>query len=251
MAIPPGAVRGVLFDYGNVIGSIDHEDLASRIRSAGGVGDATATLGVLEAGYRAHDRAITAGASHDDAWRAMIRTLVLAGWGSDRTAPAATPADVAAAVDTLVETLWEDQPVRNLWRAVTDDARALLRDLQAAGVPMAVVSNSEGRARETLTEVDVARYFVEIVDSGVVGIAKPDPAIFEVAARALGLPLSALVHVGDSESADVDGAHAAGAWAIRFDGLVPNSGTPTEADASAASYPELRAVLADALGLTL
>jgi putative hydrolase of the HAD superfamily len=116
---------------------------------------------------------------------------------------------------------------------------------------MAVVSNSEGRARETLTEVDVARYFVAIVDSGVVGIAKPDPAIFDVAARALDLPLSALVHVGDSESADVVGAHAAGAYAVRFDGLVPNAGTVTEADARAGSYDELRAILGPALGIAL
>jgi FMN phosphatase YigB (HAD superfamily) len=116
---------------------------------------------------------------------------------------------------------------------------------------MAVVSNSEGRARETLTEVDVARYFVAIVDSGVVGISKPDPAIFEVAARALDLPLSALVHVGDSESADVVGAHAAGAYAIRFDGLVPNAATDTVADGHARSYGELRALLGPALGITL
>lgn len=251
MAIPSGAVRGVLFDYGNVIGSIDHDDLARRIQGAGGAGDAQATRGVLAAGYRAHDAAITAGASHDVAWRAMIATLVRAGWGSDRTAPAATPPDVAAAVDTLVETLWEDQPTRNLWRAVSDEARELLADLQAADVPMAVVSNSEGRARETLAEVGVARFFVEIVDSGAVGVSKPDPAIFALAAEALGVPPAALVHVGDSESADVVGAHAAGAYAIRFDGLVPNAGTPTAADARADSYEELRGLLADALGVAL
>jgi hypothetical protein len=47
--LPSGEIRGVLFDYGNVIGSIDHDDLAGRIRAAGGVGDASATRGVLEA----------------------------------------------------------------------------------------------------------------------------------------------------------------------------------------------------------
>jgi HAD superfamily hydrolase (TIGR01509 family) len=179
----------------------------------------------------------------------MIRTLVLAGWGSDVTAPGNIPAAIAADIDTLVETLWQDQPTRNLWRSVAPEARALLEELHAAGVPMAVVSNSEGRARETLTEVGVASYFRAVVDSGAVGIAKPDPRIFRLAADELGLPLEQLVHIGDSESADVVGALAAGAYAIRFDGLVPNAGTPTQANARVDGYDELRTVLRRALGL--
>jgi FMN phosphatase YigB (HAD superfamily) len=58
--------------------------------------------------------------------------------------------------------------------------------------------------------------------------------------------------VGDSETADVVGAKNAGAWAIRFDAFVPGSSAqPTAADARAADYPTLRALLADALAVPL
>ena len=68
-----------------------------------------------------------------------------------------------------------------------------------------------------------------IVDSGAAGVSKPDPGIFRLAAEGLGLPLGGLVHVGDSEPADVGGARAAGVYAIRFDGVVqtPSRRPPT------------------------
>lgn len=56
-----------------------------------------------------------------------------------------------------------------------------------------------------LTEQGLARLFDAIVISGEVGVAKPDPAIFWLALRHLGLEPGEVVHVGDSED-DVMGA---------------------------------------------
>jgi putative hydrolase of the HAD superfamily len=103
---------------------------------------------------------------------------------------------------------------------------------------------------QTIAEVGLERLLPDVFDSAVVGLAKPDPAIFELAAARLGVPLRELVHVGDSESADVAGAHGAGAYAIRFDGLLPNE-SPTAADGHARTHAELRALLAGALGRPL
>ncbi len=191
--------------------------------------------------YAAHDAAVAAGDGHEGGWRALIGELVAAAWG------AAPP---SAAVAEVVDALWLRQQRANLWRDVAPEALALVRGLAARGVPVAVVSNAEGRAAETVAAAGLAPYLPVIVDSALVGIAKPDPRIFALAAEALALPLAALVHVGDSEAADVAGARAAGAFAVRFDGIVPNA-RPSAAHAVTATYPELAAVLGHALGAAL
>jgi FMN phosphatase YigB (HAD superfamily) len=60
------------------------------------------------------------------------------------------------------------------------------------------------------------RYLAAVVISHRVGVIKPEPAIFEVAARELGLESGPeILHVGDDLGADVVGAHAVGwraAW---------------------------------------
>jgi len=49
-----------------------------------------------------------------------------------------------------------------------------------------------------------------------VGVDKPNPRIFQLAAEALGVDLAQIVHVGDAWEADVLGARAAGAHAIWY-----------------------------------
>jgi FMN phosphatase YigB (HAD superfamily) len=49
-----------------------------------------------------------------------------------------------------------------------------------------------------------------ITDSGVLGVAKPDPTMFLATAAGLGLPPESICHVGDSGCYDADGASAVG-----------------------------------------
>ena len=57
-----------------------------------------------------------------------------------------------------------------------------------------------------------------IVDSAVVGVAKPDPRIFGFALDALGVPAGhTVLHVGDSLRYDVAGALAAGLRPVHMD----------------------------------
>jgi putative hydrolase of the HAD superfamily len=56
-----------------------------------------------------------------------------------------------------------------------------------------------------------------ILDSTVVGIAKPDPRIFDLALDALGVPADRALHVGDTPGADVDGARAADVHPVLVD----------------------------------
>ncbi len=116
------------------------------------------------------------------------------------------------------------------WTHVGTGAMAGLRALAALGLPIGVVSNSDGSVQAELRrlgvcytpggpEPDTAAIPVGVVvDSAVVGVAKPDPAIFGIALDALGVPASGTVlHVGDSLRYDVAGALAAGLEPVHLD----------------------------------
>ena len=116
------------------------------------------------------------------------------------------------------------------WTHVGTGVMAGLRALAALGLPMGVVSNSDGTVQAELrrlgvcyavdgTEPDTAGVPVGVViDSAVVGVAKPDPAIFGLALDALGVPPSGTVlHVGDSLRYDVAGALVAGLQPVHLD----------------------------------
>jgi len=70
--------------------------------------------------------------------------------------------------------------------------------------------------RQLLAEGGMAGYFDVMIFSNEVGVRKPDPEIFHLAARELGVKPSQGVHVGDNLRADVWGAKNAGFKAIHF-----------------------------------
>jgi putative hydrolase of the HAD superfamily len=111
-----------------------------------------------------------------------------------------------------------------VWNEILPGVTDGLARLAATGVALAVVSNSDGTVEALLADLGLAQVgdgpgtpVTAIVDSGVVGVDKPDPAIFSFALDALGLPAAAVVHVGDTVYADVDGATAAGIRPIHVD----------------------------------
>jgi putative hydrolase of the HAD superfamily len=56
-----------------------------------------------------------------------------------------------------------------------------------------------------------------VIDSHVIGVAKPDPAIFAPALEVLGVPADRVAYVGDSVTMDVGGARAAGLLPVLLD----------------------------------
>ena len=68
-----------------------------------------------------------------------------------------------------------------------------------------------------------------VVDSHVVGVAKPDPAIFDHAAQEFGgIDRSRIVYVGDSVTIDVAAATAAGLRPVLLDPYDDHVGAPFE-----------------------
>jgi putative hydrolase of the HAD superfamily len=100
------------------------------------------------------------------------------------------------------------------------------RRLAAAGLRLAVTSNSDGTVAERMRRRRVAQIGAgpgvpveHITDSGVLGVAKPDPAMFLTTAAGLALPPERICHVGDSGCYDADGAAAVGMVAVHVDPL--------------------------------
>jgi putative hydrolase of the HAD superfamily len=117
----------------------------------------------------------------------------------------------------------EDIYLRRPWVPIAGAAEAL-RDLQAAGLVLAVVSNAEGTMERQLEEHRIcavgggeAADVAVVVDSHLVGVEKPDPRIFRIALDALGVGPDRCVHVGDTVHFDVEGARAAGLGAVHVD----------------------------------
>ena len=95
--------------------------------------------------------------------------------------------------------------------------------LSAAGLRLGVVSNSDGRVEEALAAAGIRDRFDVILDSALVGVEKPDPAIFRAALAALGVAPEEALYVGDLYDVDVVGARAAGIEGVL---LVPEAAAP-------------------------
>ena len=69
--------------------------------------------------------------------------------------------------------------------------------------PMVLVTNFYGNMPVVLNEFCLDGYFKEIVESSVVGLRKPDPALFALGVEALGLPAEEILVIGDSYRKDI------------------------------------------------
>lgn len=210
----PARPAALLLDVGGVLLLPHRDEIASGLRAAGVTW--TGQVDPLVAHYRgtaALDAAVSG-----STWVDRAPDPYVAGWldalevTGDRDAAAAALHDILS-----LEAL-------RLWRQVTPWARSGLAACAAAPVRLGVVSNADGTVEEQLRDHELAQVGpgpgtpVEVVvDSAVVGVAKPDPAVFTHALEPLGLEPAQAWYVGDTVTYDVAGARAAGLRAIHLD----------------------------------
>ncbi|MEU7526212.1 HAD-IA family hydrolase [Saccharothrix sp. NPDC042600] len=151
--------RWVVFDYGNVL-SEPHTGLDALA----GVLDAPADR--FEEVYWSFRLAYDHGMSDLEYWRSVGRAL-----------------DVEVSEGLAAELNRADFAV---WLRASRPAVALVAELAAAGVPLALLSNAPSSLGRALAEQSWTRHFDHLVFSGDLGVAKPAPEVWASVAELLG-----------------------------------------------------------------
>jgi putative hydrolase of the HAD superfamily len=193
-------IEAVLFDAGGVLLLPDPTVLAPLLAPYGAD---TSVESLTRAHYAAMRSQDVDGQVHDD-WHVYDKAYVKACGIPEHER------DEAAVILGATRTA-------HLWRWPIVDSVVALRSLHEAGVPIGVVSNAAGQIEAVLGRFGVCQVgegegvpVVIIVDSTIVGVAKPDPAIFSFALDVLDVKPECIAYVGDSYANDVVGARAAG-----------------------------------------
>ena len=208
MSRRPG-LEAVICDAGGTLIRLDFEWMAEDLAAHGVRTDAARLRRAELQGRRAYDASsLPAGPSGP-----VLRGDVRAYFGGT-LAGAGVPGPMVA---SAVERFLARERAYGLWCRQMEGAREALDALRALGLRIAVVSNSDGRAESHLANVGLLAGVEFVVDSHLVGIEKPDPAIFAVALERLGARPDRALHVGDIRSVDEAGARAAGMRFVLLD----------------------------------
>lgn len=199
----------MLFDAGNTLLFLDHDRMAAAVGATLGVPlDPEQLAGA--AGHAAHAAERARGMDRDRA-RVYLEALFTG---------AGVPAARMGEVGDCLQRLHREN---HLWCRLAAGTREALDRLRAGGLRLGVVSNSDGRVEEALVAAGLRDCFDVVFDSALVGVEKPDPAIFRAALDALGVAPGEALYVGDLYDVDVAGARAAGMEAVL---LLPDAAGP-------------------------
>ena len=80
-----------------------------------------------------------------------------------------------------------------------------------------MISNADGGIERVLSRCGIADCFESITDSGIVGVEKPRPEIFQAALKSMQARADESLYVGDVYSVDYVGARNAGMEAVLLD----------------------------------
>ncbi len=203
-------MSAVLFDAGNTLVSLDPVELAEIFQLVGGETDPTRIQREELEARRVLHRAITDGhiGTEPEVWHAYFVALFEA---------CGVPAQ---SMEEAGRELRSRHRERHLWTRVQEGAHEVLEGLRREGYRLAVISNADGRIQALLERVGLLSHFEFVIDSEVVGLEKPDAAIFLEGCRRLKLRPEECLYVGDLYPVDYVGARTAGLQAVLLDPLV-------------------------------
>jgi putative hydrolase of the HAD superfamily len=160
-----------------------------------------------EAVPRGSDRYAFFDGGEDEYWHRFARGAIERAAGEE-----VPPGIVASAVVRLRDAFREP----SAWR-VYPDVRPALSEIRLLGVRLGVVSNWDSRLHHLLDVLDLDNLFDVVACSHLLGVEKPDPAIFRSALSALGADPRLTLHVGDLPETDLAGARSAGIDGVLVD----------------------------------
>ena len=187
--------KAILFDAGGTLVTIDPRAFGDVVEPILGVRAAPDRM------FSAHFHAMDAIRRNSDLTRSRPGSWWR--WWLERYLELAGLEPSPEAVDALAAT-------RGLWRHPMPGSFEGVRAVVDAGIQVGVVSNADGHVADDLAAAGFGDLFDVIVDSTVVGVSKPDPAIFGFALDRLGVSAADTWYVGDSPLFDLGGARAAG-----------------------------------------
>lgn len=215
LAVPYAQIDTVFLDVGNTLISIDFEWVASELAMRDLVCDAE-SLRRAEAAARpgySHRLFVDGVAPGTDLFRAYLIAILERIPCIAQLAPEASD----ALISDLRQVLRPDGRASVLWRSVMPRIPEALGRLQALGLRLAVVSNSDGTVAHSLEAAGLHQYLDCVIDSALAGYEKPDPRIFTHALTLAGAKPARTLHIGDLYHADVAGAREAGVHALLLD----------------------------------
>jgi putative hydrolase of the HAD superfamily len=203
----------VVFDAGGTLVRLDFEWMAATARQMGFVTDAAALRrGEIE-GRRRYDRSRSTPPSSTDPKPLGAVGDIRVYFGGMLVAAGCPPHLVNSAVVWFLA----HEKANGLWARPMEGAREAIDAVAELGLRRAVVSNSDGRAAAHLEKSGVLDGLEFVIDSHLVGVEKPNPAIFRFALDRLAVEPERALYVGDIRSVDEHGARSVGMHFVLID----------------------------------
>ena len=108
---------------------------------------------------------------------------------------------------------------------VRPEARRLIRDAQAAGIPVGALTNDLTSFHDEawLARMGIIREFDVLVDGRTEGVYKPDPAAYRIILERMGVPAEGTVFI-DDQPVNLRGAEVVGLTPVYLDPTDPAPG---------------------------
>jgi putative hydrolase of the HAD superfamily len=204
-ATTPGRVEAVLLDAGGVLVDLDYGYVRRLIEPRHGEVSEEDLSRAEAFARREINETVRTGGRVGDSWRDYFHIIF---------GRIGVPGDAHVA---LIDSLWEAHERVGLWTVACDGALDAVSELKRRGLRLGVVSNAEGTVARNLDDAGYKGAFETVVDSHLVGVEKPDPAIFRIAMERMSLHADRAIYVGDLPHVDVEGAKAAGIAPVLLD----------------------------------
>lgn len=119
------------------------------------------------------------------------------------------PTEKIAPLAGKLTRLWRDHDGRRVPR---DDAKETIIELDRRGYKLGIIANTitETEIPDWMESDGVKEYFKVVVLSSKVGLRKPNPEIYWLASRLMGIEPGKCAYLGDNPIRDVEGTRAAG-----------------------------------------
>lgn len=212
MTFNPSLVKGIIFDYGGTIDSRgDHwsEVIWQAYQQANVLPEKSLFRDAYVYAERELARVLHILPQHNFGDLMLIKVKIELQYLANQEA--FPPQQIDAKAAEIAK--WCDDYARQC----VEEAKPILQTL-SQHYPMVLVSNFYGNVSTVLDTYGIRQYFKQIIESAVVGVRKPDPDIFRLGIKALGVDAENTLVVGDSYRKDIAPALEAGCQAVWIKG---------------------------------